>query len=111
MGLAVALLALAATARRLNARIREAWHAEDLVDTGPCTVTLQDGPWDRGTVRLVGLPAIGSRVGGSRRWLGFDERDGHYCVSEVSVLYRCAVAEWIPHAQIDTRSGRLAGYA
>ena len=94
IGATIALLALAATLRGLNDRIRQAWHADDLVDVGPCTVALEEGPWDQGTVHLVGLPAIGSRVGGSRRWLGFDERDGYYRVSEVSVVYRAAVARW-----------------
>ena len=92
---ATILLVAGGIAWRCNQQIRNAWRADDLADAGAATVIFDDGPWADRRIQLTGLPKVGARVFGSRRWVGFDARDGYYSVTEMSLESRSARALWI----------------
>ena len=93
---AVLLLPLLGVAALVHARRTEnGWRADQLSDAGAAVVSLAGGPWADHRVELPGLPRLGSRVTGSRRWAGYDVRDGYYTVTEIAPDSRTGRALWV----------------
>ena len=93
VGIALGVAAIAA--RTCNNAIRGAWRADNLSDTEPSKVSFDGGPWGGQRIHLQGLPTVGARIAGRRRWVGFDARDGYYAVTSVSAQPRTATAIWV----------------
>ena len=98
--IAAILLPLVGALWLCNRQVRHAWRAAEISDTDTAMVSLEGGPWSGGRVRVTGLPRIGSGLSGSRRWLGFDARDGYYTVTDASSDTRTAHALWVANPTV-----------
>lgn len=94
IAIGVALGVLAWAVHMWDRKIANAWRADNLIDTDPSTIHLENGPWANRSIRLAGRPTVGAHLAGKLRWIGFDETDGYYTVTEVSVSYRSGKAAW-----------------